>query len=112
MGKDYTRGMLNKIRHIQENCKNEKTILTEENREKQNNAIAIIPKNDILIANLKSIFLCFKFVNIVAIAVGIKNTKLVACAICCSKFINTDKRIINTVPPPIPNPVTIPEIIP
>lgn len=41
MGKDYTRGMLNKIRHIQENCKNEKTILTEENREKQNNAIAI-----------------------------------------------------------------------
>lgn len=41
MGKDYTRGMLNKIRHIQENCKNEKTILTEENREKQNDAIAI-----------------------------------------------------------------------
>ena len=43
----------------------------------------IIPKLDIVNANFKFTFFCFIFVIIAASDVGIKKTKLVACATCC-----------------------------
>lgn len=46
------------------------------------------------------------------IEVGMKNTKFVACAMCCSTPINIDKHRIKMVPPPIPIPLTNPDTIP
>ena len=44
--------------------------------------------------------------------VGIKKIKFVACAICCSIPQKNVKRKMRIVPPPIPVPLTIPEITP
>ena len=71
-----------------------------------------IPKTDINIASLMSIFLFLKFTIIATIAVGMKNIKFVACATCCSMPIKNERRKIRIVPPPIPVPLTIPDAIP
>jgi hypothetical protein len=53
---------------------------------------------------LKFIYFCFAFVIVAIIEVGIKNTKFVACAMCCSIPINIERHNIKIVPPPIPSP--------
>ena len=55
---------------------------------------------------------CFIFVIIETIEVGMKNTKFAPCAICCSFPKNNERDKISIVPPPIPMPETIPEIMP
>ena len=71
-----------------------------------------IPNIEIIVANFKSIFLFFMFTIIATIDVGMKNIKFVACAICCSSPHKTVSKNIRIVPPPIPVPLIVPEIIP
>ena len=71
-----------------------------------------IPHKHIGTATFKFIFLFFKLTIIAVIAVGIKNIIFVACAMCCSIPKNRERNSINTVPPPIPSPPTIPAAIP
>ena len=52
------------------------------------------------------------FTIIATIDVGMKNIKFVACAICCSSPHKTVSKNIRIVPPPIPVPLIVPEIIP
>ena len=57
-------------------------------------------------------FIAFILTIIATIEVGIKKIRFVACAMCCSiPKINVSKNI-SIVPPPIPVPLTIPEISP
>lgn len=72
----------------------------------------IIPKIHMGSPILKFIFLFLIKIIIAAIAVGTKNITFVACAICCSIPRNSDNNRISIVPPPIPNPLTIPDINP
>ena len=71
-----------------------------------------IPYTANIVPNFKSTFWSFIFIIIAIIDVGIKKTKFVACAICCSTPSIFVSRNINIVPPPIPVPLIIPDITP
>ena len=58
------------------------------------------------------IILFFVFSIIDVIDVGIKKTKFVAWATCWFSPKNNESISISMVPPPIPNPLTIPDIVP
>ena len=51
-------------------------------------------------AFLKLMSLCLEFIITLTRADGIKHSKFVACAMCCSKFINKVNSKIRTEPPP------------
>ena len=72
----------------------------------------IIPNIEIIIANSKFIFLFFILTIIATNDVGIKKIKFAACAICCSTPKTYNNKKIKTVPPPVPVPLTIPDISP
>ena len=71
-----------------------------------------MPYSDIIIPSFTFMFLFFAFTIIAIIDVGIKKIKFVACAICCSILHKYVKRKMRMVPPPIPVPLTIPEMTP
>ena len=59
-----------------------------------------MPKSATGIAVFQSIFLFFAFMIVATIDVGMKNSKLVPCATCCSTPINKIRASISIVPPP------------
>ena len=72
----------------------------------------IAPKIEIQIAIFHFISLFFIFTIVATIDVGIKNIKLLAWATFWSIPVKHTSIVISIAPPPIPIPLTIPEIMP
>ena len=72
----------------------------------------IIPNIETVIPVFHFISFCLTFIIIATIEVGTKNTRFAPCAMCWSFPKNNERHNISIVPPPMPIPLTIPDIIP